>query len=112
MLSMQDHFASQYLSHGFFTDGTLLQTLSPAYRTQKSGLTMHGLTKGQQRILRYHWDGLTNKEVASILGIDHSSVSHSLIRIRRNFGNDKMTTTMMIRIALNLGWIKEEKRMI
>ena len=70
----------------------------------ESGIQIENLSRRELEILRMVSSGMSNKEIASILGISHQTVKNHITSILRKFSVEDRTQAVVY--ALKRGWVK------
>ena len=68
------------------------------------GSPFHPLSDREMEVLSYVVRGMSNKEIASLLGISHQTVKNHVTSILRKFGVEDRTQAVVY--ALKRGWVK------
>ena len=61
------------------------------------------MTKREKEVIRFVSDGMSNKEIAGLLGISHQTVKNHVTSILRKFGVEDRTQAVVY--ALKRGWV-------
>ena len=72
------------------------------------GSPFHPLSDREMEVLTCVVDGMSNKEIASSLGISHQTVKNHVTAILRKFGVEDRTQAVVY--ALKRGWVKLEDK--
>ena len=68
------------------------------------GMSFHPLSKREMEVLSCIFRGMSNKEIAFLLGISHQTVKNHVTAILRKFGVEDRTQAVVY--ALKRGWIQ------
>ncbi|MGC8857029.1 MAG: response regulator transcription factor, partial [Anaerolineae bacterium] len=68
------------------------------------GSPFHPLSEREMQVLAYVVRGLSNKEIAAMLGISHQTVKNHVTAILRKFGVEDRTQAVVY--ALKHGWVQ------
>ncbi len=79
-----------------------LETARRSY--SEPGSPFHPLSDREMEVLVSIVDGMSNKEIASLLGISHQTVKNHITSILRKFNVDDRTQAVVF--ALKRGWVK------
>jgi DNA-binding NarL/FixJ family response regulator len=79
-----------------------LETARRSY--SEPGNPFHPLSDREMEVLECVVQGMSNKEIAAILGISHQTVKNHVTAILRKFGVDDRTQAVVY--ALKRGWVK------
>jgi DNA-binding NarL/FixJ family response regulator len=88
-------------------NGWLDRQLESAKRSYSdSGSPFHPLSDREMDVLQYMLRGMSNKEIAAVLGISHQTVKNHVTSILRKFNVEDRTQAVVY--ALRRGWVKLE----
>jgi DNA-binding NarL/FixJ family response regulator len=79
-----------------------METVPQLY--SEPGNPFHPLSDREAEVLAYVVKGMSNKEIASSLGISHQTVKNHVTSILRKFGVEDRTQAVVF--ALKRGWVK------
>ena len=102
--------AGEYLigDQSFDSEGIMswlaLNTDSSFRRYSDPGEPFRPLSAREMEVLTYITKGMSNKEIATILGISHQTVKNHVTAILRKLGVDDRTQATIY--ALKLGWVR------
>ena len=68
------------------------------------GEPFHPLSKREMEVLSYLTKGMSNKEIANLLGISHQTVKNHVTSILRKLGVEDRTQAAVF--ALRRGWVR------
>ena len=71
---------------------------------REPGTPFHPLSKREMEVLSYVVRGMSNKEIAFLLGISHQTVKNHITAILRKFGVEDRTQAVIY--ALKRGWVQ------
>jgi DNA-binding NarL/FixJ family response regulator len=81
---------------------TQIETARRPY--SEPGSPFHPLSDREMEVLAYVVRGMSNKEIATVLGISHQTVKNHVTSILRKFGVEDRTQAVVY--ALKRGWVK------
>jgi DNA-binding NarL/FixJ family response regulator len=79
-----------------------LETARRSY--SEPGSPFHPLSDREMEVLECVVRGMSNKEIAALLGISHQTVKNHVTSVLRKFGVDDRTQAVVY--ALKRGWVK------
>lgn len=88
--------------------GWIEQQIEGARRSySEPGSPFHPLSEREMQVLECVVEGLSNKEIAALLGISHQTVKNHVTSILRKFGVEDRTQAVVY--ALKHGWVQLKK---
>jgi DNA-binding NarL/FixJ family response regulator len=96
-------FGSRVFSRRELDDWLVTQTEGARRSYSEPGNPFHPLSDREMEVLNCVVRGMSNKEIANLLGISHQTVKNHVTSILRKFGVDDRTQAVIY--ALKRGWV-------
>ena len=96
-------FGSRVFSRRELDDWLVSQTEGARRSYSEPGNPFHPLSDREMEVLNCVVRGMSNKEIANLLGISHQTVKNHVTSILRKFGVDDRTQAVIY--ALKRGWV-------